>query len=81
VIGALAKVRANAVYLDGELLLFPTPAEACHRFRYWAIRSRNTSRAPARRPKPRLRTEITWGETGDGRLVAIGMLRALSDGR
>ena len=26
-------------------------------------------------------TEIIWGETGDGRLVAIGKLRVLSNGR
>jgi hypothetical protein len=31
-------------------------------------------------PLPDL-TEITWGETGDGKLAAIGMLRALNDGR
>jgi hypothetical protein len=31
-------------------------------------------------PLPDL-TEITWGETGDGRLVAIGTLRVLSSGR
>ena len=31
-------------------------------------------------PLPDL-TEITWGETGDGKLAAIGTLRALSDGR
>jgi hypothetical protein len=30
-------------------------------------------------PLPDL-TEITWGETGDGKLATIGMLRA-SDGR
>ena len=49
-------------------------------------------RPVARRPRPGLRelrrtslcptlTEINWGETGDGRLAAIGTLRALSGGR
>jgi hypothetical protein len=31
-------------------------------------------------PLPDL-TEITWGETGDGRLAGIAMLRALNGGR
>jgi hypothetical protein len=31
-------------------------------------------------PLPDL-TEINWGETGDGRLTAIGKLRVLSSGR
>ena len=40
------------------------------------------ARAPAATdiPLPDL-TEINWGETGDGRLAAIGKLRVLSGGR
>ena len=44
--------------------------------------SQETAAAPAAPDMPLSDlTEITWGETGDGRLAAIGMLRALSDGR
>jgi hypothetical protein len=39
-----------------------------------------TAPPPPDIPLPDL-TEITWGETGDGRRTAIGKLRALSDGR
>jgi hypothetical protein len=68
------------------------PASACRRFSIWrynfpqpcpiARAEAQASPAPAApdMPLPDL-TEITWGETGDGRLAAIGILRALSDGR
>jgi hypothetical protein len=60
------------------LLLFSTPAEACHRFHYWAYPF--PQRCPSAGPLPDL-TEITWGETGDARLAGIAMLRALNGGR
>ena len=69
------------------------PAAACRRFSIWhysfpqppcPIASPEAQAAPAPAVPdislPDL-TEITWGETGDGRLAAIGMLRAMSDGR
>ena len=78
--------------LAAILLLFSTSAEACHRFHYWAypFPQRCPSAGPeaqaipvpasAEIPLPDL-TEITWGETGDGRLAGIAMLRALNGGR
>ena len=68
------------------------PAAACRRFSNWhynfpqpcPIARPKAQAAPAPAapdmPLPDL-TEITWGETSDWRLAAIGMLRALSDGR
>jgi len=68
------------------------PAAACRRFSIWhynfpqpcsvARPEAQAAAAPAApdMPLPDL-TEITWSETGDGRLAAIGLLRALSDGR
>jgi hypothetical protein len=69
------------------------PASACRRFSIWhynfpqppcPIVSSEAQAAPARAapdiPLPDL-TEIIWGETGDGRLTAIGKLRVLSSGR
>jgi hypothetical protein len=68
------------------------PAVACRRYSIWhynfpqpcLIDRPEAQAAPAPAalviPLPDL-TEITWGETGDGKLAAIGMLRALSDGR
>ena len=68
------------------------PAAACRRFSIWHYNfpqpcpsdrpEAQAAAAPAApdMPLPDL-TEITWGETGDGRLAAIGMLRALTDGR
>ena len=68
------------------------PAAACRRFSIWRYNfpqpcpiARPEAQAAAAlaapdMPLPDL-TEITWGETGDGRLAAIGMLRALSNGR
>ena len=66
-------------------------AAACRRFSVWhynfsqppcPIASPEAAPAPAAPdiPLPDL-TEITWGETGDGRLVAIGRLRVLGSGR
>ena len=73
-------------------LALAEPAAACRRFSIWhynfpqpcpiaraEAQAAPTPAAPDM-PLPDL-TEITWGETGDGRLAAIGMLRALSDGR
>jgi hypothetical protein len=68
------------------------PAAACRRFSIWhynfpqpcRIARLEAQAAPTLgapdMPLPDL-TEIIWGETGDGKLAAIGMLRALSDGR
>jgi hypothetical protein len=69
------------------------PAAACRRFSIWhynfpqppcPIASSEVQAAPLAVapdiPLPDL-TEITWGETGDGRLVAIGKLRVLSSDR
>ena len=68
------------------------PAAACRRFSIWhynfpqpcPIAGAEAQAAPAPAapdiPLPDL-TEINWGEIGDGRLAAIGMLRALSDNR
>ena len=68
------------------------PAAACRRFSIWhynfpqpcLIDRPEAQAAPAPAapdiPLPDL-TEITWGETGDGRLTAIGKLRVLSGGR
>ena len=77
------------------ILLFVTlaePAAACRRFSIWHYDfpqpcpiARAEAQAATAPPTPDIplpdMTEITWGETGDGRLAAIGMLRALSDGR
>ena len=68
------------------------PASACRRFSIWhydfpqpcPVGRVEAQAAPAPIapdiPLPDL-TEINWGEIGDGRLAAIGMLRALSDNR
>ena len=68
------------------------PAAACRRFSIWhynfpqpcpiARPEAQAELAPAAPdiPLPDL-TEIIWGETGDGRFVAIGKLRILSNGR
>jgi hypothetical protein len=69
------------------------PAAACRRFSIWhynfpqppcPIASPEAQAAPTPVapdiPLPNL-TEINWGETGDGRLAAIGKLRALSGAR
>lgn len=68
------------------------PAAACRRFSIWhydfpqpcPIARAEAKAAPAPAapdiPLPDL-SEITWGETGDGRLTAIGKLRVLSSGR
>jgi hypothetical protein len=77
------------------ILLFFAPAEpaaACRRFSIWhynfpqpcliARPEGQAALAPAAPdiPLPDL-TEIIWGETGDGRLAAIGKLRILSGAR
>ena len=65
------------------------PVAACRRFSIWhydfpqpcPIARAEAQAAPAPDiPLPDL-SEITWGETGDGRLTAIGKLRVLSSGR
>jgi hypothetical protein len=66
------------------------PAAACRHFSIWhynfpqpcLIDRPEAQAAPATPdiPLPDL-TKITWGETGDGRLIAIGKLRVLSSGR
>ena len=68
------------------------PVAACRRFSIWhydfpqpcPIARAEAQAAPAPAapdiPLPDL-SEITWGETGDGRLTAIGKLRVLSSGR
>ena len=68
------------------------PASACRRYSIWHYNfpqpcpvgrlEAQTARAPAAPdiPLPAL-TEINWGETGDGRLAAIGRLRVLSGAR
>ena len=68
------------------------PASACRRYSIWHYNfpqpcpvgrlEAQTARAPVAPdiPLPEL-TEINWGETGDGRLAAIGRLRALSGAR
>jgi hypothetical protein len=74
-------------------LALAEPAAACRRFSIWhynfpqppcPIDSPEAQAAPAPAapdiPLPDL-TEIIWGETGDGRLVAIGKLRVLGSGR
>ena len=65
------------------------PAAACRRFSIWhydfpqpcPIARPEAQAAPAPAapdiPLPDL-TEINWGETGDGRLAAIGKLRVLT---
>ena len=68
------------------------PAAACRRFSIWHYSfpqpcpiARPEAQAAPTPAAPDMSlpdlTEITWGETGDGRLAAIGMLRALSDRR
>jgi hypothetical protein len=69
------------------------PAAACKRFSIWhynirqppcPIASSEAQAAPAPAAPDMLLpdlTEINWGETGDGRLTAIGKLRVLSGGR
>jgi hypothetical protein len=68
------------------------PVAACRHFSIWRydfpqpcpIARAEAQAAPAPAapdiPLPDL-SEITWGETGDGRLTAIGKLRVLSSGR
>jgi hypothetical protein len=68
------------------------PASACRRFTIWhynfpqpcPIARAEVQTGPVLAapdiPLPDL-TEINWGENGDGRLAAIGMLRALSGAR
>jgi hypothetical protein len=68
------------------------PAAACRRFSIWhydfpqpcpiaGAEAQAATMPPAPDiPLPDL-TEINWGETGDGRLTAIGKLRVLSSGR
>ena len=77
------------------ILLFFAPAEpaaACRRFSIWHYNFPQPCliARPEAQPAPQPvapdmslpdLTEITWGETGDAKLAAIGMLRALSDGR
>jgi hypothetical protein len=75
------------------LALAEPAAAACRRFSIWRynfpqppcpIASPEAQAAPAPAvpdiPLPDL-TEIIWGETGDGRLVAIGKLRVLGSDR
>jgi hypothetical protein len=74
------------------ILLFFAPAQpaaACRRFSIWhydfpqpcPIARPEAQAVPAPDiPLPDL-SKITWGETGDGRLTAIGKLRILSSGR
>ena len=77
------------------ILLFVSlaePAAACRRFSIWHYNfpqpcpidrpeAQAATAPPALDiPLPDL-TEINWGETGDGRLTAIGKLRVLSGGR
>ena len=74
-------------------LALPEPAAACRRFSIWHYNfpqppcpiaspeaCRNLCRPRLTSPAPTW-TEINWGETGDGRLTAIGKLRDLSSGR
>jgi hypothetical protein len=67
------------------------PASACRRFSIWhytfpqpcpiaRAEARRTCPAAPDMPLPDL-TDINWGESGDGRLTAIGKLRVLSSGR
>jgi hypothetical protein len=74
------------------ILLFVALAEraaACRRFSIWHYNfpqpcpiARQEAQAE---PAPDMLlpdlTEINWGETGDGRVAAIGKLRVLSGGR
>ena len=68
------------------------PAAACRRFSIWhynfpqpCLIARPEAQAATAPPAPDIPlpdlTEINWGETGDGRLTAIGKLRVLSGGR
>ena len=68
------------------------PAAACRRFSIWRYSfpqpcpiARPEAQAATAPPAPDIPlpdlTEINWGETGDGRLIAIGKLRVLSGGR
>ena len=72
---ALADPLQHAGDFRFGIMIFPSPCP---------IARAETQAAPAPAapdiPLPGL-TEIIWGETGDGRLVAIGRLRVLSSGR
>ena len=65
------------------------PASACRRFSIWhysfpqpcPIAHAETQAAPASAAPDIPLPDLTWGETGDGRLEAIGKLRVLSGGR
>jgi hypothetical protein len=68
------------------------PAAACRHFSIWhynfpqpCLIDRPEAQAATAPPAPDIPlpdlTEINWGETGDGRLTAIGKLRVLSSGR
>jgi hypothetical protein len=77
------------------ILLFFAPAEpaaACRRFSIWhynfpqpCLIARPEAQAAPAPAVPDISladlTEIIWGETGDGRLVAIGKLRVLGSDR
>ena len=68
------------------------PAAACRRYSIWhynfpqpCLSDRPEAQAAPAPAAPDIAlpdlTKITWGETGDGRLTAIGKLRVLSSGR
>jgi hypothetical protein len=79
------------------LVTLASPASGCHRFSTWRFpfpqprcplagqRVKVSAPSSKARPMPDIPlpdlSQITWGDVGDGRLAAIGMLRTLSGAR
>ena len=92
--GELDLTRAAMKALLVILIFFALaePAAACRRYSIWhynfpqpCLSDRPEAQAAPAPAAPDIAlpdlTKITWGETGDGRLTAIGKLRVLSSGR
>jgi hypothetical protein len=85
-------VRMRSLLVILIFFAMAEPAAACRRFSIWHYSfpqpcpiARPEVQAATAPPAPDIPlpdlTEINWGETGDGRLTAIGRLRVLSSGR